>query len=289
MSSLEPVTHGVSTYSEIPGLEDVSPTDLVMPILKVDHRRGTYVNRNSSEEFNELTAVLLGIVKQRVLWSPEIPDEDSSERPLCRSFNFVEGHPQYDKFPWEQSGFASTNNLLPCQACKLKEWDSHPSRSAPWCSEQHVYYMLQVRDDGSTTPLILYIQRSGLKDSRKYISSFFNEKRPLFFNYTTLALEGHKRGANPYYIPKFTRGVDTDPADHPNYSQVGMSIRQFLQTPFNVESDGDDPDAEMLESAPIPTPVASAPAPAPAPTAPTAPAVTPPTPTAASTDDGLPF
>lgn len=229
------------------GLEDVAASDLVMPTLRIDHREGVYVNQLTDEKFAELDVILLGLVKQRVLWSAEIADAGLKERPLCRSYNFSEGHPQAEKFPWEASGFTEQEGTLPCASCKLKEWGTHPTRGAPWCSEQHTFGML-LEDNGEFSPILFSVQRSGIKESRTYVSAFHNAHTPMFTVRTKMTLESRKKGSNPYSVPHFSRGAATEESDYPNFANMYRSIREFLQTPWSgndedgaVVAESDDP------------------------------------------------
>jgi hypothetical protein len=135
-----------------------------MPTIKIDHERGKLVDSNSGEEYDELYWIMLGLVKQRVLWPPEV--SEGKEYPLCRSYDFHTGHPDEDKFPWKASNFNpqsySDPVRLPCDECPLQVWGSHPNREAPWCSEQHTYPVLvPFGDDGKNlAPAIFMAQRS---------------------------------------------------------------------------------------------------------------------------------
>lgn len=265
------------------GLEDASNSDRSVPQIKVVHTEGVFEDSLSSEQYPELTCVILGLVKQRVLWEPNMGDE--KELPLCRSYDHKFGHPAVDddgnsRFPWAASGFTEQDGVLPCESCKLQEWGSHPSRDAPWCSETYCFVIAIPEGEGMFSPAILQFQRSGIKAARTYVSSYMNKRTPMFSNYTTIKLNTAKRGTTVYSTPQFTKGGDTDVEDHPEFGATYRGIRDYLQTPRVRVASTDDDDAETAvanpaASAPVSPPTAtgsplgggSAPAPAAAPTA----------------------
>lgn len=222
---------------DIIGLEDVDQNDLVMPRLKIIHAEGVFADNLSGEKFDSFSGVLLGVVKQRVLWAPEVDDD---AEPLCKSYDFTAGHAVPTAFPWKSSGFDraavdATDPVLPCDACPLKDWGSHPKGDNPWCTEQHTYIVLV---DG-VSPALVTFQKSGIKSSRAYLSSFKRAMKPLFTALTRITLTPHKRGTTAYAIPSFVRTGDTDPADWEEYATLLRSSRTFLQTPRKRDDDAD--------------------------------------------------
>lgn len=241
----------------IEGLEDYDPAaDAVMPIIQIDHRDAKFKNNLTNEEFTELSGVALGVVKQRVLWDSEI--SDSKQLPWCRSYDFHIGHPRLEVFPWAASGFATQEETLPCQDCKLKEWDSHPTRNIPWCQEQHTYVFMQAINGGGYNPVLLSIQRSGLKDSKNYMTSFANARQPMFTVGTKLTLEVHRKGANPYAVVKFHRLGETDDSLYEYFVKTLRGIRKILQTPSGMD-ESTEPEPSSPEPPPAPAPAAPPP------------------------------
>src|SRR5690606_15412571 len=129
------------------GLEDFGMEDAVIPRLKIVHKEGVFEDSLSGEKFETISLVILGLVKQRILWHQTVDDGDM---PMCRSANHDTGFPNLSddqpkekRFPWEKSGFRPEdyqdedgNFRLPCSGCNLKEWKSHPDGKRPYCSEQ---------------------------------------------------------------------------------------------------------------------------------------------------------
>lgn len=231
MSSVVPSDS--DTSNDLTGLEDVEASDLVMPRLTIDHDTGEFVDSLSGERYETVSGIVLGLTKQRVLWPPEMGD--TNDPPLCRSYDFQSGHPG-EQFPWEAAGFDpndTDDETLPCTACALKEWGSHPNRDIQWCAEQHVYPI--VMDGG---PVLFTVQRSGIKSSRSYLSSFARNRTPLYTAQTTLKLSGNRRGKVSYYVPMFTKGEASDHERWPEYASMYRSIRAFLQTPRTPDGEG---------------------------------------------------
>jgi len=284
------VPSGPSTQPE--GLEDFAPSDRVVPTLRINHKESVVEDSLSGAKYSELTVVLLGLIKQRVLWPPDMGEE--KEQPLCRSYNFTEGHPSppeekslVERFPWEAAGYGEPpagweGIVLPCGSCKLKDWGTHPRREAPWCSEQHTFAMLLPTDEGALIPVLFQIQRSALKPSKNYLSSFANAGQPLFTVFTKITLEARKRGSNDYSVPKFVRGQATPPDLHAGFSQTYRSIREYVQTPRAFSGEGAAEGDEVIPETPDGSTAATMTTPAPAaPPAPPAPQSAPAPPTAA--------
>lgn len=281
------------------GLEDFDTSDMVMPTLAINHKEGVYEDSLSNEKFNELNVVLLGLIKQRVLWPAEVGDEVVP--PLCKSYNFSEGITGKD-FPWSEAGFTPPADYengdevsLPCASCKLKEWGSNPSGDTPWCSEQHTFAaMMNTADEGDEpnwVPTIFTVQRTGIKPSRTYVTSFARSKTPLFTSYTNLKLDVRKRGSVDYAVPIFSKGPATDRELWPLFTENFLSIRDFVQTPRNMESPVTDTETAVSVPTPKANPAtASAPAAAPASAADPIDVTEAPAPAAAApVDDDLPF
>lgn len=269
-------------YDVPEGLEDFDQKDMTIPMLKIDHDKAVIVDGLSGQEYSSLDLIAVGLVKQRVLWQAEIQDNDT---PLCRSYNFKIGNPDTDRFPWKASGFTPDSDVtdLPCENCKLKDWGSHPQREIPWCSEQHTYAVLQPLGEDNWAPALFTIQRSAIKPSNAYLTSFMRAKEPLYVCITHIALDGQRRGNVDFAIPKFSRGVATDQGMWPFYAETYRNIREFVQTP-RTRTD----DAELTQTTPAaaPTPEAAGqPAPTPQPAAA---AAAPAQPSGAPGDD-LPF
>ena len=240
----------VATSSDagIDGLEDFESSDLVMPRLKIVGKDATFEDNLTGEAHSKITVVLLGLVKQRILWAPEVEEGDG---PLCRSLDFSTGQPYVKEFPWKESGFDrraaedasvdADNPTLGCASCALKEWGTNPRGSTPWCSEQHTYPLMLNAGGDNWMPAILTLQRSGIKASKAYTSGFARARQPLYTAITEISLQPQKRGTVDYAVPLFKKLGATDEADYPEYAQNYRQIREFLQSSRNTEETDSTP------------------------------------------------
>lgn len=236
------------------GLEDLAPTDLVMPRLEIDHENAKYVDSLSGEKFDKLDVVLLGLIKQRTLWPATISTE--KRPPMCKSYEAAAGHPG-DDFPWKASGFTEADypegKLLPCESCPLKEWGSHPTReNVPWCEERFVLPLMLSTGSGAFAPALFEMKRSALKAARAYISSFARKGNPLFVNYTTLTLSANLRGTVKFAVPGMALGPETELTDRDEFAEQYRMIRSFVQTPRRDDAAEDETAAA---TAPAPAPI----------------------------------
>jgi hypothetical protein len=285
-------------YADI-GLEDVGVSDVVIPRLQIIHDEALLKNNLSGETFDKLNVILLGLVKQRVMWADEVGE--SGSRPLCKSPDFENGFPNVRddvpkdrRFDWSQSNFSpedfpadkGLNGMvtLPCAQCVFKEWDKQGWKQPP-CAEQHTYPLLYTTDEGeSWAPALFTTQKTGIKPSRQYISSFAQTKTPMFTVYTELSLVLQSRGTVKYSTPSFKRRGQTERENWTEYGNQYRSIREFIRQAPRRQDDEEEPAASSNENTAPETAPASSPAPTPAPAAATsAPAAAP------AGDDDLPF
>lgn len=236
-------TPAIPDDDDLTGLEDIDARDLVMPRINLDHQTGEFVDSLSGERNTEIEVVILGLIKQRVLWAPEV---EEGAVPLCKSWDAKIGRPGKD-FPWDAAGFdqasagvdANGELALPCEACALKEWGSNPKSETPWCAEQHTFPVLT---DGG--PALLTFQRSSLKASRAYLSSFARKGEPLYTVHTTIKLTQNKRGTVKYAVPSFIKGAPTEPEQWGEFAAQYRSIRDFVRTPRTKDEEGEPASAK---------------------------------------------
>lgn len=314
------------------GLEDIGVGDVVIPRLQIDHVNGLFRDNLSKSEFKTLKVVLLGLVKQRVMFYDDLEDGD---KPQCKSPDFEHGFPNMNldgksrketHFPWAKANFDPANFqaeqglnglvTLPCSTCVFKEWDKGDWKNPP-CAEQHTYPLLYSPDEGeSWVPALFTVQKTGIKPSRTYISSFAQSKTPTFTVHTELSLQQFSRGTVTYAVPIFRRQEPTDRNSWGEYAAQYRSIRDFIRQPPRRQDEEDAPaapesnvneapsSAAMPDSTPAPAAPAAPAAPPAPPAQPAAPATPAPAPAAAqpvpaaapaaaapaaSDDDELPF
>lgn len=312
MTVASPESQGgeVAIPADMTGLEDFDvTTDAVMPRISIVHKSQKFKDNLSGEEFPILRCVLLGLVKQRILWNTVIDDDD---KPMCKSPDFDFGFPLLTgnngkTFPVERSGFdlsqipANTDGFvaLPCANCALKEWGSHPDGKKPYCSEQHTFPLMydptgENEDVSQWMPGLLTIQKTGIKPSKNYITAFVRGQTPLYTAITEISLVGESRGTTDYSVPAFKRTGNVDQQLWPTMSQSYRSIREFVRAHPSKREEDAVPAAQNNEwsgapaqAAPAQTQAPAAPVqtpePAPVQAAPAAPVQQ------AAADDDLPF
>lgn len=313
------------------GFEDMDATDLRIPRITIIGPEAVWKDSLSGDKFDVLDCVIYGVVKQRIMW-PDTTDE--GDKPQCKSTQFSIGLPNMrtdippkKRFPWAEAGFTpdqavpidlapgqdptlpngwTSNGLpaLPCASCRMKEWGA--DKTPPACAETYLYILEYSRDGWATSsPALLALQRSSMKNCKAYNSHFMQAKMPMFTAYTRITLKPQSRGSVLYAVPEFAKCESTDPTNWRGYADTLRSIREFVRQAPRPQDDEDEsgtppPPAGNVNQAPAPTedpwapapetaavpaqPVAAAPVaapPAPAP-APAAPPVAPPAPVAAA-------
>lgn len=303
------------------GLEDFNATDAVIPRISIVHDEGVWRDNLTGQKFELLRFIILGLVKQRVLFHHEVEDGDV---PMCKSPDHKQGFvnldaPRKKSFPWAAAGFDQANFpensegqvVLPCSGCQLKEWGSNPTSSAPYCAEQWtlpIYYDATGEDDW--TPAILTLQKSSIKPIRSYLTSFARGNKPAFTAVCEGRLKVNSRGSVEYSVPSFTHSGESDRNNWNEYSESFGQMRGYLtQPPRTDDTDGapaqasdnvntapatqPGPPPEAQQAPPAQAPPQAAPAtPPPAPAAQTPPPQAAPAPAAQAApddDDDLPF
>lgn len=251
------------------GLEDMSISDAVIPRIKIIGKEGMWADNLTDTHFPILYFISLGLVRQRVLFHPNVEDGDA---PMCKSTDFNTGYPnpepKNDKhFPWQLSGFNPADfpadasgqmGPLPCSGCQLKEWGSHPTSQSPYCAEQWtmpIYYDSSGQaattdpsqgfqfEQAEWTPAILTLQKSSLKPIRSYLSSFKAGNKPPFLNICKGTLKIGQRGQVVYSVPTFTKGPESPRDRWEEFSTQYGEMRSFLTRPPVREDDEIDPTA----------------------------------------------
>lgn len=245
------------------GLEDIDAGDVVIPRLRIVHDEAVWENNLTHERYTELDCIVLGLVKQRIMFFDKVEDKDG---PQCKSPNFDQGFPNFEKgrnethFPWAQSNFnesqavpleiepdpsgpwprgwsSNGHAILPCPNCIFKEWNKTAPDGTTWkappCNEQHTYPLLYVVNKGTEDedwlPALWTTQKTGIKPSRAYLSHFKSKNMPPFTVFTKITLDQQKRGTNKYCVPQFKIGGTTERTMWSNYSTQMRTIRDFVR------------------------------------------------------------
>lgn len=190
----------------IPGLETVESDDVSLAIIKIDHKTGTFVDSLTGQSYSEIDGVLLGLLKQRIMWDTDLSAKNGL---MCKSRDAKIGTPR-ESFPWakfkERKGVEPVgSDEIACATCPFAEWGSHPQRDSSWCALQYTFPVVVGTDSNNVTGL-LSLQRSGVKPAKSYVSGFIRDAIPMFSVRTTITLTRAENGGTVYYTPKFARG-----------------------------------------------------------------------------------
>jgi hypothetical protein len=291
------------------GLEDIDRSDIAIPRLRILHKEGLFENAQTKQQFEVLDAIVLGLVKQRIMWDATVEDDDV---PQCKSPDFTHGFPNTRddiekrlRFPWGKSNFdkddlrvlatpeynSNGHGVLPCGNCVFQLWDKGDWKRPP-CNEQHTYPLLVVQgkgtDDEDYYPALLTVQRSSIKNSRNYVGGFKARNTPMYTVYTQITLEQQSKGTNKYSVPVFKQGEGTPREDWRQFAVQMRSIREFVrQPPRALQSEDDDESTMEASSSEESTPAPSSPK---SPTAtPKSKVPSPAEPETSGEDDDLPF
>jgi hypothetical protein len=238
-SSTEIATTGAAPSSEVEkfmsefasdsapvGLEDIGADDIRMAKVSIVHDEGVFVDDLTGEKFDTLDTVLLGVIKERVLFDSNM---DAKDKLLCKSRDAVVGNPT-EAFPMlsfrEKNGVVEADGTITCKTCPFAQWGSHPdpNRQVPYCTEQMSFPLTLPGSDDAAG--IVTFQRSALSNVRSYLSAFVRSRKPLFANRTTITLEKGKKGSVVFSTPKFVRGAEnTDAGQMQRWAEQYQSIR----------------------------------------------------------------
>lgn len=256
---------------EAPGedtLGEIKQSEVPTPRLRIIGKEGVFENADTSEKYESLNVILLGLVRQRIFWGKEVAE---GEVPLCRSLDAIHGTPNVDdevpvkkQFPWSKSNFDrkqlpilpdsktdDTPNGQPvaqCDKCIFAQWDDENDQFP--CNEQLVVPCYYEDKSGMWAPGILTFQSSGFKNTTRYLGAMKGRQAP-FQSYTKIELEQRTNGDVVYSVPKFIKG-DATPGGEPNaqgvpenwaeYYDTFTQVKEFLRRP-RVRRGHDDNEA----------------------------------------------
>ncbi len=245
------------------GLEDIEDEISAVPRIGINHSAGTFKDSLSGEEFANIYGVLLGMVKQRVMW--EKGDIEPGAKPQCKSQDAKTGYPNMggkpgESFPWKDAPVLDPNLApkdehgritLACETCPFAEWGPRNEKgksTPPACKERYTFPVLYNREDPGSSlyspPFmesgIVAFQGSGISPAKKFLSAFVRNKRPLYSAVTKISLDVNKRGMVVYSVPTFTKLTDVPDDDWELYARELGPLRDFLRRPPRPGDDQDD-------------------------------------------------
>lgn len=272
------------------GLEDFEG-GIQLPRLVLKHADRVFLDSATNEEYPYLVGIPLGLVRQRVMWSPDMGEDKG--RPQCKSSDAVDGYPNVkdvgtdDEFPWDEFPISMEQTtkdeydrpVLKCNGCPFAEWtkDKKGKPKPPLCKERYTFPFLYTTNRNPDQSFntqgpfdaagVFSLQGSGIKPARTYMSRFAASKMPLYSAIAQITLRGEERGSVKYSVPEFKKLDNTDPSDWYTYSEQLVQVREYLKAPPRPESDLSDAKPEGYVA---PEPVKQATPSSPARTAPAA-------------------
>lgn len=242
------------------GLEDFDEEGAI-PRININHSAGTFKDALSGEEFPEMYGVLLGMVKQRVMWADDV---ETGAKPMCKSQNGKIGYPNVgdkpeDRFPWKDAPELNQSTqpmdefgrtIIGCDTCPFAQWGAKTASgksTPPRCRERHTYPIQFNREPSITGPFyetgILSLQGSGISPSKKYLSAFQRARRPTYSAVAKISLDTNKRGSVTYSVPVITKIAEIPMDEWEVYARDLGPMREFLQKPPRP---GDDQDPNKV-------------------------------------------
>jgi hypothetical protein len=272
MTSVQPVEDAsteIINWTGDTGLEDFDRSDISMPRMQIEHADALFRDSQTDQTFEELTVILLGLHKGRLMWPAELAEGNDTDAPLCKSPDFKHGFPNLDmdlskdkRFPWHAQTNYSESDLvqlqieengipllttpsLACAGCRFREWNTAPDGKKPWCAEEWTLPMLYLDpEDESWNPALFSTRRSGVKPTKNYLTPFVTKKIPLFTSVTKMTLDANRRGSVKYCTPSYEKVGRTDEGEYMMYRESFLSAKSFLSQfplPRNEDDDEGDP------------------------------------------------
>lgn len=245
------------------GLEDFSAEDARLGRLSIHHKDGGWIEDSlTGGQYQKITFIPLAFIKQRILWRPVLVEDPV---PMCKSTDYKIGYPTLDQkdaksnFPFGPAGInpddMETNPengrmAVPCAACSLKEWGTHPTLEASWCSQQRIIPMLFGADGEEPSQLaVMSFQKTSLGPCNMFFAGISAKKikgttraMPAFSVVGELSLSPRIKGTNDYMVPVFKRVHDTSMNDWLSYSQEAQRVYEYVtRPPRGPESEPFDP------------------------------------------------
>lgn len=234
----------------IPGLGSFDTSSVTIPRITIDHEQGKFKDNLSGLLHDELNVVILGLVRQRILWPKKMGDSD---KPQCKSRNADVGYPVLEGdpkvvYPFRSSNLDVTdlfddghgNKALACASCNLKEWTGPKGeKEPPRCSEQFTFVM---QDEEVGANMLYTVQRTAITPAKKYITSFIQRGQAMFTRETKLTVKVVGGSQRSYGVPVFTGGDPTDSTRWADWGEEYDSIAAFITRP--PQGDGNEEDGE---------------------------------------------
>ena len=243
------------------GLEDIEGEVGAVPRIGINHKGGTFKDTLSGEEFAEIVGVPLGVIKQRVMWDPDV--ENDNKKPWCKSNDAKTGYPNPSSerdggFPWSDAKGLDPNTqpkdefgrtIIACDSCPFAEWGRHPKTgksTPPPCKERYTIPVVYNREGTAYDPPymdsgIVAFQGASITPIKRYLTAFVRNKLPLYSAVVRLKLNMQKRGSVDYSVVEATKVAEVPRDDWEMYARDLPTLREYLTKPPRPDDDGSDP------------------------------------------------
>ena len=225
-------------------LDELHDDEIPTPRIVVDGKTCQFVNSDTSERYDDLEVIILGLVRNRVMWDRNATPRDGMT-PLCRSNDAVTGRPNIsddipvkEQFPWKKSNFTRSElpvepntdqPLAPCKDCVFAEWGNDNER--PPCDERLTLPVFYKDSFGKWATGILTFKGAGFRATTRYLGAIKARKQQSFMFRTKITLEPQRSGEVDYATPKFERLGLSDPG---MVERDGKKIAQNWIDSFNA-------------------------------------------------------
>jgi len=230
---------------EMVGLEDMGVGDLATPRVSIMHAEGLFKDNLTSQTFDTMRIIILGLVKQRSLFHEDVDDGD---KPMCRSNDFDHGYPVFKSdvaspkkdFPWARSRLSNDQvewdengrPVVQCKDCFLKEWKSDPTGEKPYCTELWTLPLLMDPfENDNWVPAVLTFKKTQIKPLKVYLSNYRRANTASFTSLTEVNLHVNRRGQVLFSTPEFRSLGPTDSEKWRDYAKLYAEMRGFLMSP----------------------------------------------------------
>lgn len=224
------------------GTEDVDATDFGIARWKINHNKGLFVNNQNDVALPELNVIVLNNVKQRVMFNPDINDEETD--PWCKSNDHKDGYPG-ENFPWENYAFNNPelgNAIpLPCSSCNFAQWGERNPKTGkakkPLCAELFTFTMMMLDEELEGTPGILSLKGTSIGPAKKFMAPFVQRRQPMFIKTVRISLTEQLFQGRVFYVAKFDITGDSEPSSYPEFANIAMNAREYLTAPPRAAED----------------------------------------------------
>lgn len=224
------------------GLEELDPSDLVIPRLSItqptspdveEENKGKFSVNVTMDYLDTMHVALIKLSKSRILFPAKY---NRDNEPLCRSFDF--------KFPADtiESPMAEHCGLLPGEKkkhlCEYANWGA--DGSAPRCMET---WDLLIVDLDTYMPMWFSLKSTALKPLRKIISAISMiakaKKVPMWRLGFSMSLEKVVNQSGTFFVPVFSGLAQLEAADAENMDLIREQLVS-ASVQDSAEADHDD-------------------------------------------------